>query len=277
MTSKRRRSSAEGTVARPILKRVRTRHPIDLLSDLSDELLIRVLHNLPIQTLLQCQRLSHRFYTLAGDSQIWKNLYYNRFVLPRALRIPGIKTAQTDDVLTFSSRRSKWLDDESLVNRADGKKTNWKRHYKLRHNWSIGACSIQEIQVAQSPSRPAMLVRLAERVVVTADKYLGLRAWDLKGKALIANCKLDEALVPTCLAINEQESQVSIMEIAVGFSNGVWGIWMLDIAAKTFNESYKHPPSSNGTLSAIAYAKPYVLSITDGQLVSASHLRFFSS
>lgn len=154
MPPKRRRSSTGDQSALPIPKRTRTKHPLDHLTDLSDELLIRILHNLPIQTLLQCQRLSHRFYTLAGDSQLWKNLYYNRFVLPRALRIPGPKT---DAALHFSSRGSKWLDENTLL----GKKTDWKGQYKLRHNWSIGACEVQEIHVADRPSVPSMLVKLS--------------------------------------------------------------------------------------------------------------------
>src|SRR5438045_3603731 len=90
MPPKRRRSStAEGDVSTS--KRIRTRDPNDHLSALSDELLIRILHLLPISALLNCHFLSHRLYRLSSDSQIWKNLYYNRFVLPRALRIPGIR------------------------------------------------------------------------------------------------------------------------------------------------------------------------------------------
>jgi hypothetical protein len=268
MPPKRRRSSAGEHIPLPLSKKARTRDPLDHLSDLSDEILIRILHNLPIQTLVQCQRLSHRFYTLAGDSQIWKNLYYNRFVLPRALRIPGIRSVPPDEALHFSSRRSKWLDDNTLVNRVDGKKTHWKKQYKLRHNWSIGACEVQEIHVADRPSVPSMLVRLAEGVVLTADKEDGLRAWDLKGKELIAKCKLDGSIVPACLAVDEQESGSDGLGIAVGFVDGGWGTWRVDIARKTFNQIYRHPPSSNGMLSAVAYAHPHVLTITDSQLLS---------
>jgi hypothetical protein len=268
MPPKRRRSSADESIPLPVSKRTRTKCPPDHLSDLSDELLLRILHLLPIQTLLQCQRLSRRFYALAGDSQIWKNLYYVRFVLPRALRIPGIKAAHPDDVLNFSSKRSKWLDENSLVNRADGKKTNWKRQYKLRHNWSIGACETQEIHLADRPSVPSTLVKLAEGVVVTADKEEGLRAWDLKGKALVAECQLEKGLVPTCLAVDEQQSETSGLGIAVGFAGGGWGIWRLHVGQRTFAQAYRHPESSNGTLGAIAYANPYILTITDSQLLS---------
>ncbi|KAH8589724.1 hypothetical protein B0O99DRAFT_636459 [Bisporella sp. PMI_857] len=273
MSSKRRRSSDERQPSEPLLKRVRTRDHLDFLSGLSDELLIRILHNLPLETLLLCQQISHRFYILAGDSQIWKNLYYDRFVLPRALRIPGIRMSHTDDVLRFSSRKSKWLDENSLVNRVDGKKTNWKRQYRLRHNWSNGACGIQEIRVADQSSIPSMLVKLAERVVVAADKERGLRAWDTKEKVLIATCGLDKDIVPTCLAIDDQDSVEKSLEISIGFLDGGWAIWSLDITKREFTQLYKHPASSNGRLSAVAFANPYVLTITEGQLLSLYTLK----
>ncbi|KAH6665147.1 hypothetical protein B0J14DRAFT_492646 [Halenospora varia] len=267
MPLKRRHSNGNEDVKLPIAKRTRIKDPNDFLSDLSHELLIRILHHLPIQTLIRCQRLSHRFYTLAGDSQIWKNLYYNRFVLPRALRIPGMKTAQDDGGLHFSSRRSKWLEEHTLVNREDGKRTNWKGQYKLRHNWSIGACEIQEIRVAERPSVPSMLVKLADGVVLTVNKEDGLRAWDLKQKILIAEYKLEGTTTPTCLSVDE-ESRSDGLGIAVGFVDGGWGTWKLDTKKKGFEAIYRHPGSSNGMLGAIAFANPYVLTITDSQLLS---------
>jgi hypothetical protein len=267
MPPKRRRSSAGEHTALPVPKRVRTQHPPDRLSDLSDELLIRILHNLPISSLLQCQRLSHRFYRLAGDSQIWKNLYYNRFVLPRALRIPGMRTAP-DEALHFSSRRSKWLDDNTLLKRGEGKETDWKRQYKLRYNWSVGACEVQEIHVADRPSVPSTLVRLADGIVVTASKENGLQAWDLKGKKLIATYVLGDEGIPTSLAVDEQEARTGRLGIALGFMDGGWGTWELDITGRAFKRTFKHPASSNGILSAVAYAKPYILTITECQLLS---------
>jgi hypothetical protein len=270
MPLKRRRSSADSNSDPHVSKRLRTIHPQDRLSALSNELLIRILHNLPITTLIQVQRLSHRFYILAGDSQIWKNLYYNRFVLPRALRIPGIKSSPSaEEALHFSSRRSKWLEEKNtLVNRVDGKKTNWKAQFKLRHNWSVGACEVEEIHVADRPSVPSMLVRLAEGVVFTADTEEGLRAWDLKEKKLIARCELEDGEVPTCLAIDEQDAGKANIGIAMGFLDGGWGTWKLDITEKVFVKEYRHPESSNGALSAVAYANPYVLTITESQLLS---------
>ena len=47
----------------------------------------------PLATLLSVAPVSRRFRRLADDSQLWKRLYYARFVLPRALRLPGFRTA----------------------------------------------------------------------------------------------------------------------------------------------------------------------------------------
>jgi hypothetical protein len=173
-----------------------------------------------------------------------------------------------DEALHFSSRRSRWLDDNTLLNRGEGKETNWKRQYKLRYNWSVGACEVQEIHVADRPSVPSMLVRLAEGVVVTADKEDGLRAWDLREKGLIATYSLENDNVPTCLAVDEQESASNGLGIALGFMDGGWGVWRLDVAAKAFKRTYRYPASSNGLLSAVAYANPYILTITESQLLS---------
>jgi hypothetical protein len=145
------------------------------------------------------------------------------------------------------------LDDNTLVNRMDGKKTNWKGQYKLRHNWSIGACEVQEIHVADRPSEPSMLVKLSEGVVLTADKEEGLRAWDLKGKTLIAKWPLGMSLVPTCLAIDEQDPQDSVLGIAVGFMDGAWGTWKLDVKQRRFSEIYKRSQSSNGRLAVAVF------------------------
>jgi len=148
-----------------------------------------------------------------------------------------------------------------------GKKTDWKGQYKLRHNWSIGACEVQEIHVADRPSVPSMLVKLAEGVVLTVDKGEGLRAWDLKGRELIASCRLEDGVIPTSLAVDEAEGR-GTLGIAVGFMDGGWGTWRLDVERKAFVDVYRHPPSSNGMLSAVAFANPYILTITDSQLLS---------
>src|SRR5436309_15550027 len=104
---------------------------------------------------------------MAGDSQVWKSAYYNRFVRPRAARIPGIREKDSaSNSLLFSSKASKWLEDEALVRQ--GQETNWKRQYKLRHNWSTGSCNVSELQVAQrTPTRHPFLVQLHGGIAIS--------------------------------------------------------------------------------------------------------------
>ncbi len=157
-----------------------------------------------------------------------------------------------------------------------GKATNWKRQYKLRHNWSKGSCKITETQVAESPSTPPLLVRLHAGTVVTADPAGGLRAWSIKEEQrLIAklNWPINEKLsmisaVPTSLAVDVSDSNLDRLGISVGFSDGRFILYRLDKPRRAFAHLYTHAPSSNGTVSAIAYAARYLLTMTEAQLLS---------
>ncbi|KAI4194573.1 MAG: hypothetical protein LQ346_003650 [Caloplaca aetnensis] len=93
----------------------------DRLSALSDELLLVLLSYLPVTDLTRCERLSRRLKALASDSQLWKSAYYERFVRPRAVRIPGLREAGTmNKSLLYSSKLSKWLEDGRLAQLVKG-------------------------------------------------------------------------------------------------------------------------------------------------------------
>lgn len=217
-------------------------------------------------TLVNSIRVSRRFNQLSGDSQVWKSAFYDRFVLPRASRIPGIKQLSTPGKsLIFSSRASKWLDDEGLVRR--GAETNWKREYKLRHNWAQGSCGLSEIKILEQPPLPPLLLRLHHGVVITVESTAGLRAWSLKGeKKLLASKKLP-SFRPTALAINNQDEGKDCA-ISIGFENGSYSVYQLYTEQGTIAHRYSHPPSSNGLISALSFSSPYLLSMTKGQLLS---------
>ncbi|RMY41729.1 hypothetical protein D0864_16172 [Hortaea werneckii] len=196
-------------------KRLRTTKP-DRFSRLSDELILRILSYLPVSQLVLCQRLSHKYRSLAGDGQIWKERYYNRFVRPRASRLPGLKeTGTSDQRLSFASKASRWLEDEHLV--GHGTNTNWKRQYKLRHNWTQGSCAVDEIEVAEQPAIPPILVQMHNGIIYMADHTDGLRAWASKGKrkllAQLAFPKERSSHPPTTLALDTQSSDASLQRI----------------------------------------------------------------
>ncbi|KAL8873011.1 MAG: hypothetical protein Q9174_001459 [Haloplaca sp. 1 TL-2023] len=261
----------DGTGDSPPSKRSRS-DGLDRLSLLSDELLIVLFSYLPIHDLIRCERLSRRLKSLASDSQIWKAAYYDRFLRHRAARIPGLRETNTfNKSLLYSSKISKWLEDGHLVRQ--GGATNWKRQYKLRHNWSRGSCRKTETRIAERPSIPPLLVRLHEGTIITADSTAGLRAWSMHGEdRLIATTPLSTregtSLVPTSLAINNASTAVNLIHVSIGFSDGSFGIYALNNRKRSFSLGYLHPSSINGTISAIAFAFPYVVTLTEDQLLS---------
>ncbi|KAI9787360.1 MAG: hypothetical protein M1816_007646 [Peltula sp. TS41687] len=261
-----------------IVKRARIFRP-DRLSGLSDELLLKIFSYLSVTSLASCQSLSHRLGTIAGDSQLWKSAYYDRFVRPRASKIPGIRDPTVSpDTLLFSSRTSKWLDDEDLVRR--GTETNWKRQYKLRHNWSRGNCDVSEIHIGDESIAPPLLTRLLEHMIVTADLESGLRAWDINGnQQLIATVPFvetghppSERETPTSLAIDTRErSDSTNIDIVVGFFTGRFSIYRLDKAGGKFTHCYTHSglsPRSRNPIAGVAYHSPYLLTSTEKHTIS---------
>ena len=204
---------------------------------------------------------------------MWKALFYDRFVRPRASRIPGVRDQeQSAKSLYYSSKISKWLDDDHLVRR--GSATNWKRQYKLRHNWSRGSAKVSETQLAEHPSQPPLLVRLHDDIVVTADPVAGLRAWVLKGDdRLIATTefptdKEDGSVGPTSMAIDGTPSPNDRVNISVGYHDGSFAIYTLLRKDRKFVCRYVLAPSRNGPIHAIAYASPYLLTMTGAPLLS---------
>ncbi|KAI2464382.1 hypothetical protein F4781DRAFT_413214 [Annulohypoxylon bovei var. microspora] len=284
MTHKRKRPETDVASRSTITKRSRHTISPDLLSPLPNELLVRILTFLPLSDLLNTAPLSRRFYGLFGDSQIWKRLYYSRFVLPRALRIPGFRNGSAKEgKLHYSSRKAIWADGrrggwvDVHIGDSKDRSRDWKKQYKLRHNWSKGKCAVEELQLEQelslseTSSSHKMLVKVSEGVAVTADVATGLRAWDLKTKHLLAQISLGQVnskAVPSCITIDDQGIQEQILEIAIGFSDGGFGVWKLNIRERRILRRYRHEKSSNGELVGVAFSYPYLLTATQSVLIS---------
>lgn len=304
----------------------------DLLSPLSDELLLRILSFLPLRHLLAVAPVSRRLYRLSSDSQLWKALYYTRFVLPRAMRIPGFRdgrlagtgsgTAGTNGSrpghrLHYAGRRTLWADGRrgGIVARAEegeeeqgrrragwpgpsaaldsgvgGLRTeeeeeeetaprpvNWKRQYKIRYNWARGKCAVEELKlggdvdVGSGEEERRMLVKVVEGVAVTADRAEGLRAWDLKTRSLITRIDIgdgDTRPAPSCIAVDDAALERGVLDVALGFTDGSFGVWRLFTQAKHLTRRYRHEKSSNGELIAMAFSYPFLLTATQSVLIS---------
>jgi hypothetical protein len=217
-------------------------------------------------------RLSKKFGHLAIDSELWKAAYYRKFVLPRAARIPGIKDAGLVDRLHYSSRLSKWLDESHLVK--DGIRTNWKQQYRLRHNWSQGQCAVSEIQLTERPPDPPLLVMMSNSIIFAADSMFGLRAWSSNARRRLLACTslaasgTNTLRLPVSMAIDLTNTSATCVRIAIGFEDGSFSLYALRRDEHSIDLIITHPPSTNGALSAMSYASPYLLTMTEDHLLS---------
>ncbi|KAG5814734.1 hypothetical protein H9Q74_002730 [Fusarium xylarioides] len=257
----------------------------DILTTISSELLLRILSFLSSSELLDISPTSQRLYRLASDPHLWREHYYERFVLPRALRIPGFRLGGAGGTkLQYSSRRAVWADgrkgrapeDEVLKESNKTESVDWKRQYKLRHNWARGKCAVEEVSVRDPPDenggQKRTLVKVVEGIAITADSESGLRAWDLRTRRPIAQLNLHEENesddnAPTSLAVDESGSG-TVVDIVVGFADGGFGLWRLNLERQELLRRYRHEKSCNGELVAVACGYPYVLTATTAGLIS---------
>ena len=154
---------------------------------------------------------------------------------------------------------------------------NWKSQYKLRHNWAKGQCAVEELPLGEelerlSPSdSPKILVKVLEGIAVTGDITTGLRAWNLKTKQLIAQIPLDGdhcSALPSCMALDGQFLQHKSLDIAVGFTDGSFDTWRLNLEQKRIVQIYRHEGSNNGEIIDVAFLYPYLLTATRSILIS---------
>lgn len=251
----------------------------DILSTLSDELLLRVLSYFGVRELLDISLTSQRFHRLASDSQLWRAHYWRRFVRPRAALIPPSKSSSgAPHKLNFDGNRFIYADggfgrNSGLVDPSDTSRnapaTDWKAVYKMKDNWERGRCYVDELQLgdevewASSPERRTF-AKFVDGLAVTVDSCWVLRAWDLRSRKLIAHIEIstDDGLrgEPTCLSVDGQQLRKGKLGILVGFGDGTFGIWQLDVERKTLAMRYRHSQQIFGPVVSVAYMHPYVLS-----------------
>ncbi|OGE56843.1 hypothetical protein PENARI_c002G04410 [Penicillium arizonense] len=254
-------------------KRLRTRDAgsVDRLSRLSNELLLHIFSFLPVSSLNVCQRLSHRFHALGGDSELWKRQYYSEWVRPRARRLANVRRTTLPAKTDYSPKVATWFDHGHLAQEA---KTNWKRQYRLRHNWSRGLCRFTEVEFPQPPCPPT-LVRFCAGVVFSADPAYGLRAWPARDPAscmarvpLTAHPK-GPPVAPTALAVSQVQDDI---EISVGLGNGHFSLFVLNIRTSDLSFQSSHL-GCDGAITAMALSSPYLLVVSQHKDLTLYNLR----
>ena len=176
----------------------------------------------------------------------------------------------SSDTLRHSSKLAKWLEHGHLIR--TGQQTDWKRQYRLRHNWFRGVCKVRELEVAQ-PSVPPVLVKIHSGIVFTVDIEHGLRAWATRALyKLLAAQTLDipttSTPFPSCLGVDTSSDLEETPRITVGLEDGSFHVYTFDVVLSRFCLAYSHPASSNGSVSAIAIALPYVLTMSHNKTLS---------
>jgi hypothetical protein len=135
-------------------------------------------------------------------------------------------------------------------------------------------CGVSEIDLSEHPPTPSNLVRLHEGVVITADETAGLRAWSVKRERRLTATSAfigkqsDGPRIPTSLAIDcgPATEGADDVEVVVGFRDGTYSIYRLDMVEGTFNHRYTQVRSTTSEMiSAMAFSSPYLLTMTAAQ------------
>lgn len=242
----------------------------DIISTLPAELLVRILSYLRETTLLEISTVSHLFHRITADRHLWRLHYYRRFILPRAHLIPGFRKGAA--LRNATSHAGKLSRPESTSHSGDS--VDWKQSYKLLHNWARGRCDVEELKMRpREPTAPGRtLVKVVEGLAITADSVSGLLVWDLRTRSPMAQTGLElnpgRDSHPTCLAVDDELLSRGEVGIAVGFGDGTFGVWKVDVIEKGLVKLCRHNRGLNGRLEAIACCQPYVLAASTGGYVS---------
>jgi hypothetical protein len=108
-------------------------------------------------------------------------------------------------------------------------------------------------------------------VIYMASLDDGLRAWSAKSdRKLLAQRHLGEKqrTPPTSLAVDTANNDAKTSRVVIGYENGAFAIFSLDLTAAEFTHDYSHEPSINGVVSSVAVAWPYMVTMTATQLLS---------
>ncbi|KAF8468411.1 hypothetical protein BDZ91DRAFT_680011 [Kalaharituber pfeilii] len=271
------------SVSPPASKRARIAR--SRFDSLSDELVLKVLSYLTPFELTRCQQVCHRFFRTAGDDQLWKAVFYERFVRPRTSMLPGsVRPGMQLAMRAYNSRPVKWSEEEGLANTQS---TNWKRLYKLRHNWNRGTCGVTEIVFSAVPTEPPLSFQLRRGIIFTIDVCKGLQAWRVEGeKNLIASTSLEtmdlkksegfspRLGLPTALAVDENENYNAEehINIAVGFETGSFVLYQLDFRTSAIRPRYTHCTSGTPVkLTAMALSQSHLITLNDKQTFTIYH------
>lgn len=125
--------------------------------------------------------------------------------------------------------------------------------------------------MAEQAPVPPVIVQMHDGVIYMASQEDGLRAWSAKSdRKMLAQEQFEgkQHSPPTSLAVDTVPTDAKAARVVIGFEDGSFGIYSLDLESTTFTHNYSHEPSINGVVSSVAVAWPYVVTMTATQLLS---------
>lgn len=115
-----------------------------------------------------------------------------------------------------------------------------------------------------------MLVEFCAGMVLTVDGSYGLRAWIAGNpRSCVASASLSglESKPPTALTATRSRHQNAI-EIGVGFQDGHFKVYDLDLETLRLHLRFDHTGSGEGAISAMASSSSYLLTVTQHKILS---------
>lgn len=189
---------------------------------------------------------------------------------PRARRLANIRRTTLPAKTDYSPKVATWFDHGHLAQEG-----NWKRQYRLRHNWSKGLCRVTEVEFPQPPCPPT-LVRFCAGIVFTADSAHGLRAWTARDSACcLARIPLSvpsksPSTIPTALAVSQVQDKI---EISVGLENGHFSLFVLNLQTSQLDLQSSHVGCSDAAITAMALSSPYLMVVSQHKDLTLYNLR----
>lgn len=182
---------------------------------------------------------------------MWKGKYYDAWIKTRYRRLPPAQRPERSRQL---AKAVQWLEHSQRVR--SSAPTNWKRQYKIKSNWHVGAAQIKEVQVAQS-TVPPVIGKMFQDQLFTVDSTSGLRCWQQQDgtRVLRAHRDIDDGAQPTCMAVEEAGAGINII---VGFADGRFALYRLTRAQHLSLLLWQQ--CDDGPLVAVDLAMPFVMS-----------------